>query len=179
MNASNIVVYSAPGVELKLPLDRDRETVWATSKQIEELFGIDQSGVSRHIRNIFRDAEVDSESNMQILHTTRVGRPEAIYSLDVILAVGYRANSGRAIAFRKWASSVLRSYLIEGYALNEQRLDQLGAIVRVLGRATDELVAGVAEVLSRYLPSLQLLRDFDAGRIDVLPGSRPGRRVGV
>ncbi len=174
MNSQDIVIYSAPGIELALPLDRDRETVWASSKQIEELFGIDQSGVSRHIRNVFGDAEVDAESNMQILHTTRVGRPEAIYSLDVILAVGYRVSSGRAIEFRKWASSVLRGYLIDGYALNEQRLDQLGAIVRVLGRATDELVVGVAEVLSRYLPSLQLLRDYDEGRIDAPSGVVPG-----
>jgi len=173
MNASDIVVYSAPGVELALPFDRDRETVWATPKQIEELFGIDQSGVSRHIRNVFSDAEVDPESNMQILHKTRVGRPETIYSLDVILAVGYRANSARAIGFRRWATSVLRQYVLDGAALNEHRLDQLDAIVRVLGRATDELVAGVAEVLSRYLPSLRLLRDYDEGRIEVPSGAAP------
>lgn len=173
MNSQDIVIYSAPGIELALPLDRDRETVWATSKQIEELFGIDQSGVSRHIRNVFSDAEVDSESNMQILHKTRIGRPETIYSLDVILAVGYRANSARAIGFRRWATSVLRQYVLEGIALNEQRLDQIGAIVRVLGRSTDELVAGVAEVLSRYLPSLRLLRDYDEGQIEVPKGAAP------
>ena len=88
-----IVVYAGPGVEVALPLDRDRETVWASQTQIEELFGVDQSVVSRHIRNVFSDAEVDRESNsMQNLHRTSPGRPTTYYSLDVILAVGYRAN---------------------------------------------------------------------------------------
>lgn len=174
MNTPDIVVYSAPGVELALPLDPDRETVWASQAQIESLFGIDQSGVSRHIRNVFADAEVDRESNMQKVHIASAGRPVALYSLDVILAVGYRANSARAIGFRRWATGVLRQYVLEGVALNERRLDQIGAIVRVLGRASDELVAGVAEVLSWYLPSLQLLRDYDEGRIEVPVGVVPG-----
>lgn len=173
MNTSDVVIYSAPGIELALPLDPDRETVWATSRQIEELFGIDQSGVSRHIRNVFADVEVDAESNMQTLHKSQVGRPVTLYSLDVILAVGYRANSARAIGFRRWATDVLRSYVLEGAALNEHRLEQLGAIVRVLGRAGAELVAGVAEVLGWYLPSLQLLRDYDEGRIEVPSGAVP------
>jgi len=87
-----IVVYSGLGVELALPLDRDRETVWASSTQIEERFGIDQSGVSRHVHNIFRDAEVDRESNMQEVHIASADRLVTYYSLDVILAVGYRSN---------------------------------------------------------------------------------------
>lgn len=179
MNASDIVVYSAPGVELALPFDRNRETVGASQAQIVELFGISVSSVSRHIRNIFEDAEVDAGSNLQKVQIASSDRPVALYSLDVILAVGYRANSARAIGFRRWAASVLRQYVLEGAALNEQRLDQLGAIVRVLGRATDELVAGVAEVLGWYLPSLRLLRDYDAGQIDVPAGKAPGWRLTI
>jgi len=102
--SQEVVVYAGPGVELALPLDRERETVWASQAQIEELFGLDQSGVSRHIRNIFRGAEVDQDSNMQKLHIASADRPVTYYSLDVILAVGYRANSGRAIQFRRWCA---------------------------------------------------------------------------
>ncbi len=170
----NIVVYVAQGVELALPLDRDRETVWASQAQIEELFGIDQSGVSRHIRNVFDDAEVDGESNMQKVHIAGADRPVTLYSLDVILAVGYRASSSRAIAFRQWASATLKQYILEGAALNDRRLEQLGSIVRILSRSSDELVAGVADVLTSYLPGLTLLRDYDAGQLNAAPGTIPG-----
>ncbi|TQO19491.1 Fic/DOC family protein [Rhodoglobus vestalii] len=170
----DIVIYAAPGVELTLPLDRDRETVWASQAQIEELFGVDQSGVSRHIRNILRDDEVDQESNMQKVHIAGADRPVTLYSLDVILAVGYRANSSRAITFRRWASATLKQHLIDGVALNERRLQQLGSIVRILSRSSEELVSGVADVLAGYLPGLQLLRDYDAGHLDAVAGSHPG-----
>ncbi|UUT35252.1 RhuM family protein [Microbacterium elymi] len=163
MNEQEIVVYIADGVELALPMDPERETVWASQAQIQELFGVDQSGVSRHIRNIFHDAEVEPESNMQKVHIAGVDRPVTLYSLDVILAVGYRANSGRAIMFRRWASTVLKQYVVHGVVVNERRLEQVGSIVRVLARSSDTVLAGVAEVLSGYMPSLRVLRDYDEG----------------
>lgn len=98
MNTPNVVIYAGADAEVALPFDSERETVWASQAQIEDLFGIDQSGVSRHIRNVFAGNEVDRESNMQKMHIGSVDRPVTFYSLDVILAVGYRANSGRAIA---------------------------------------------------------------------------------
>ncbi len=177
VSAHEIVVYVGSGVELSLPLDREHETIWASQAQIEELFGLDQSGVSRHIRNIFRDEEVDQESNsMQNLHrnTSGPGRPETYYSLDVILAVGYRANSGRAIQFRRWTSGVLKDYLVAGVAINSKRLDELGSVVRLLSRADNELVAGVADVLASYVPGLQLLREYDDGSIAIPEGALPG-----
>jgi prophage antirepressor-like protein len=168
-----VVVYTAGDQEFRLPLDRDHDTVWASQGQIMDLFGIDQSGVSRHVRNVFGDQEVDAESNMQKVHISGSDRPVTLYSLDVILAVGYRANSGRAIAFRRWASEVLKNYMLDGAALNERRLEQLGSIVRVLSRSTDELVAGVADVLAGYLPSLRALRDYDEGTIEQPTGDTP------
>ena len=176
-DAQEIVVYAGPGVELSLPIDRERETVWATQAQITEVFGVERSGVSYHINRVFRDAEVDKESNsVKILHrnTAGPGRPETYYSLDVILAVGYRVNSGRAIQFRRWASGVLKDYIVTGVALNERRLDELGSIVRLLSRADNELIAGVADVLAGYIPGLQLLREYDDGHIAVPAGSLPG-----
>jgi prophage maintenance system killer protein len=177
--SQEVVVYAGPGVELTLPLDRERETVWASQAQIEELFGLDQSGVSRHIRNIFRGAEVDRDSNMQKLHIASADRPVTYYSLDVILAVGYRANSGRAIQFRRWANQVLKDYLVKGVALNDQRLEQLGSIVQVLSRSDNELVSGVADVLASYVPGLRLLREYDDGHIEVPDGVTPGWALNV
>ena len=174
MTEQDVVIYTAPGMELSLSLDREHDTVWASQAQIVELFGVDQSGVSRHIRSIFKGAEVDQESNMQKVHIPSSDRPVALYSLDVILAVGYRANSARAIEFRRWASGVLKQYMLAGAALNERRLAELGQVIQVLSRSTDELVAGVADVLAGYLPGLQLLRDYDDGQIDAAPGAIPG-----
>lgn len=130
--------------------------------------------MSRHIRNIFRDDEVDRESNMQKLHIASADRPVTYYSLVVILAVGYRANSGRAIQFRRWANTVLKDYLIKGAALNDHRLEQLESIVRVPSRSDNELVSGVADVLASYVPGLRLLRGYDEGHITISEGAVPG-----
>jgi prophage maintenance system killer protein len=175
--AQEIVVYAGSGVELSLPIDREREMIWATQSQIAEVFGLERSGVSRHINRIFSDAEVDKESNsVKILHRidSGPGRPETYYSLDVILAVGYRANSGRAIQFRRWANGVLKDFIVAGVAINSRRLDELGSIVQVLSRADDELVSGVADVLVHYIPGLQLLREYDEGHFQIPVGAVPG-----
>jgi prophage maintenance system killer protein len=130
--------------------------------------------VTKHVNNVFRNTEVDEESNVQILHIASADRPVTFYSLDVILAVGYRANSGRAIQFRRWASGVLKDYIVAGVAINSRRLDELGSIVRLLSRADNELVSGVADVLAGYVPGLQLLREYDEGHIAIPDGSVPG-----
>lgn len=173
-----IVVYVGAGVNIALPFDKERETLWASQAQIEDLFQLDQSVVSRHIRNVFKDSEVDQEGNsMQNSHKTSPrspGRPATYYSLDVILAVGYRANSGRAIQFRRWANAVLKEYVIKGVAVNEQRLEELGSVVRVLYRSDEALVSGVADVLASYMPGIRLIREYDEGNIVQLRGASPG-----
>jgi prophage maintenance system killer protein len=116
---------------------------------------------------------------MQKLHIASADRPVTYYSLDVILAVGYRANSGRAIQFRRWANQVLKDYLVKGVALNDQRLEQLGSIVQVLSRSDNELVSGVADVLASYVPGLRLLREYDDGHIEVPDGVTPGWALNV
>ena len=174
VTAQEIVLYAGPGVELSLPLDRERETIWATQAQIAELFGVDRSRVTRHVNNVFRDKEVDQESNVRKAHIASSDRPVSYYSLDVILAVGYRANSGRAIHFRRWASGVLKNYLVDGVAINGKRLVELGSVIRLLSHTDNELVSGVADVLAGYIPGLQLLREYDEGHIAVPAGAIPG-----
>lgn len=169
-----IVVYAGPGVELSLPLDRENDTIWASQAQIAELFGVDRTRVTRHVNNVFRDEEVSQESNVRIAHIASSDRPVRYYSLDVILAVGYRANSSRAIQFRRWSNTVLKDFLVRGVAVNSKRLDELQSIVRILSRADNELVSGVADVLSGYIPGLQLLREYDEGHIAVPNGALPG-----
>lgn len=115
------------------------ETVWLSQGQMAELFGKDQSVIARHISNVFKEGELEKESNMQILHNTLSRfKPTQVYSLDVIISVGYRVKSKRGTQFRIWANQVLKQYLLQGYAINEriaaQKYDELSQLVKVLGR---------------------------------------------
>ena len=123
MNTNKIVIYQAKNGAIELPLDASKETIWATQKQIAEVFNVDRSRVTRHINNIFTDGEVQQKSNVRKTHFANSDKPVAIYSLDIILAVGYRTNSNRAIKFRKWATQTLRSYITDGYAINPARIE--------------------------------------------------------
>lgn len=117
-----VIVYQTKNGALELKGDLDRETIWARQEQIVSLFGVDQSVVSRHIKNIFEDREVDPKSNMQKMHIPNSDKPVVFYSLDVILAVGYRTNSRVAIDFRKWATKTLRDHIVNGYTINKKRV---------------------------------------------------------
>ena len=121
---NNIVIYEDGEGNVELRADVEKETIWARQEQITQLFGVHQTVVSRHIRNIFKDGEIEAKSNMQKMHNANSDRPILIYSLDIILAVGYRTNSQKAILFRKWATGVLRNYLVNGYSLNKYNLSK-------------------------------------------------------
>jgi len=117
-----IVIYQGKNGEIALEGDSKHETVWASQAQIVELFCVDQSVVSRHIKNIFKDGEIETKSNMQKMHIAKSDKPVTFYSLDVILAVGYRTNSNVAIEFRKWATSTLRDFVIRGYVFSKEKI---------------------------------------------------------
>lgn len=119
---SGVAIYQAADGAIELPVDAKSETLWATQAQIAAVFEIDQSGVARHIQNILTDKEVDPKSNMQKMHIANSDKPVTLYSLDIVLAIGYRANSGNAIKFRKWATTTLRSYIGDGYVINPSRI---------------------------------------------------------
>lgn len=118
----NLVLYKAPNDDIELRGDFGHETIWATQAEIVRIFQVDQSVVSRHIRNIFKDGEVDEKSNMQEMHIANSDKPVAVYSLDVILSVGYKVNSKQATQFRQWATKTLKQYLLEGYVLNKKQI---------------------------------------------------------
>ncbi len=117
-----VTIYQAKNGAIELRGDFSRETVWATQAQIVDLFSVDQSVVSRHIKNIFKDREIEEKSNMQKIHNANSDKPTTLYSLDVILGVGYRTNSRVAIEFRKWATETLRSHIIDGFTINKNRI---------------------------------------------------------
>lgn len=115
---NNIVVYNSVDGNLQLDVMLENETVWLTQAQMSTLFDKTQSVIARHIQNAFKE-EVDKDSNMHILHNTLSKyKPTTIYSLDVIISVGYRVKSARGVEFRRWASKILKEYLLKGYAVN-------------------------------------------------------------
>ncbi len=122
MKDNQVIVYENGEVEIKVSLDNQNETIWLMQKQIVQLFQKDQSVISRHINKIFKDNEADEESNMQKMHIANSDKPVKFYSLDVVLAVGYRTNSKKAIEFRKWATKVLKQYIINGYTINSEKI---------------------------------------------------------
>lgn len=180
MNAAHSVeLYRSSSGDFELAVQTDSETVWLSAEQLVSLFGRDKSTISRHLRNVFGDGELDREAVVAEIATTAAdGKTYAVahYNLDVVISVGYRVKSIEGVHFRRWATQVLRRYVLNGVALNARRLEQLGSIVHVLSRSTDELVAGVAEVaevVERYLPSLRALRAYDEGEIEHAAGTLP------
>ena len=121
---NEIIIYrpneAAEHIEVRL----ENETVWLNQEQISILFQRDQSVISRHIRNVFREKELDEKSNMQKVHIANSDKLVAFYNLDVIISVGYRVKSKQGTQFRIWATTILREYLLKGYAIN-QRVDRI------------------------------------------------------
>lgn len=116
------VIFQAKNGGIELAGDFANETIWASQKQISEIFGIERSVVTKHLRTIFLSDEMDEKSNVQKMHIANSDKPVMFYSLDAILAVGYRANSGKAVEFRKWATSVIRRHITEGYTINDSKI---------------------------------------------------------
>jgi prophage maintenance system killer protein/prophage antirepressor-like protein len=119
---NNLAVYQAKNGAIELKDDVSHDTIWATQADIIKLFEKDQSVISRHISNIFKNNEIDRKSNMQKMHITNSDKPVLFYSLDVILAVGYRTNSKRAVEFRKWATQILKQHITQGYTINPKAI---------------------------------------------------------
>ena len=125
MNMPNneIVIYQ-PDDTTRLSVRFDGETVWLSQEQMIDLFQRDRSVISRHIANAFKEGEVDKENCLHILQTNAKGRPEVVYNLEVVTSVGYRVKSLRGVLFRRWATRVLKEYLLRGYSFNA-RMNQL------------------------------------------------------
>lgn len=171
-NNSQLVIYKAPDGTMSIDVTVQNETVWLSQGQMAELFDKDQSVIARHISNVFKEGELEKESNMQILHNTLSKfKPTQVYSLDVIISVGYRVKSKRGTQFRIWANQVLKQYLLQGYAINErvaaQKYDELSQLVKVLGRTIQnqekltEDSRSLLDVVVDYTYALDTLDRYD------------------
>lgn len=122
---SGIIIYE--GGDARVEVRLDRETVWLTQEQMSQLFGRERSVITKHLRNVFAEGELDEESNVQNLHIGGSDKPVKFYNLDVIISVGYRVKSVQGTRFRQWATRVLREHLTQGYSLDRQRFEKNAA----------------------------------------------------
>ena len=178
-----IVLYQTADGRTSIDVKLENETVWLTQAQMAMLFDKDQSVIARHIKNAFSEGEID-DSNMQILHNTLSKyKPTTVYNLDVIISVGYRVHSNRGVQFRKWANSVLKDYLIKGYAvrndLAQQKYDDLKALVDVMGRTmgyldspADEQIKSIFDVVRDYTYALDTLDSYDYQTLSIRSTSK-------
>ena len=179
MEQNKILFYQTDDGRTQIDVRLENDTVWLTQSQMSDLFKKDQSVIARHIANVFKEGELDRESNMQILHNTLSKyKPTTIYNLDVIISVGYRVKSKRGTDFRIWARNILKQYLIKGYAVNERirrdQISELRQLVSMLGRtiqnqpliSTDETNA-LFEVVTDYTYALDTLDNYDYQRLTI------------
>lgn len=166
---NEIVLFEDKNIRLEVPVSPEQDTVWLSLDQMAELFEKDRSVIGRHVRNIFKEGELDEMTSGQIMPGSAGAnhRPAKVYNLDVIISVGYRVKSKRGIMFRKWANSVLKSYIIKGYAVNNNRINQLGEVIRIMKRTENSLDGKqVLSVIERYSLALDLLDDYDHQRVE-------------
>ena len=181
---NEIVIYQSEDGKTQLDVKLEGETVWLTQTQMSELFQTDRTVINRHIRNIYKSGELEEEATcaknaqVRIEGNRTVSRSIPYYNLDMIISVGYRVNSIRGVRFRQWANSVLKQYLIKGYAVNErirkQQISELRQLVQVLGRTlqqqplptTDESNA-LFKVVVDYTYALDTLDDYDYQRLSI------------
>lgn len=171
MEKDEIILFESSDGLVSLPVQIDSDTVWLTQAQIAHLFGKDRTVIGRHIRNAISDGEIEPETMCaKIAHSANnvVGFVKSeIYNLEVIIAVGYRVHSPRGVEFRRWATSVLKEYLVQGYAINRERIRQLGQTVEVMKRVANRLdTKQVLDVVQTYSAALDLLDGYDHQTIE-------------
>ena len=158
---NEIVLFTSGKTNIEVTVSPEQDTVWLTQKQMGQLFDVRQATISEHIANILSSGELD-ETSIGFSDKSSGGRKPRVYNLDMILSVGYRVNSKRGIEFRKWANTVLKDYIFRGYAVNDNRMKQLGEVVRLMKRTQESLDSKqVLTVIENYSRALELLDDYD------------------
>ena len=180
-NKGEIIIYQTPDGQTEIDVRMEKETIWLTQKQIAELFGTKRPAITKHLNNIYSSGELEESSTCSILeHMGNDGQQRystKFYNLDAILSVGYRVNSSNATKFRQWANKVLKSYLIKGYAVNqqmkEQQLADLKNTVKLLSNviANKELTLdeanGLLHVITDYTYGLDTLDKYDYQQLEI------------
>lgn len=182
--ANDIVIFKNGELELQVNVSPDLETVWLNRDQMSDLFDRDIKTIGKHISNIFKEGELDKEVVVAKFATTTKhgaikGKTQTknveFYNLDVIISVGYRVKSQRGIAFRKWATSILKDYMIKGYAVNEKRLEIRNKTIdiqtKMLASTLELDESEVLNVIEAYQNALSLLDDYDHGSLSKPKGT--------
>ena len=186
-----VLLYEAPDGQVRVDVRLERETVWLTQEQMSRLFGRERSVITKHIRNVFLEGELEAGAVCaKFAHTAEDRKTYQVehYNLDVIISVGYRVKSSQGTRFRQWATRVLREHLVQGYTFNQTRLAERGllearqtldllartlqnqALVDATGRAVLDLIVG-------YADTWRLLLEYDEDRLALPPGARPSSGV--
>ena len=160
-NNTELIIYQTEDGRTKIDVYFQDENAWLNKAQMAELFQRDRSVISRHVRNVFDEGELDEKSNVQKMHIANSDKPVEYYSLDVIISVGYRVKSLRGTQFRIWANSVLREYLIKGFAMNDDLLKQSGG-----GSYFDELLERIRDIRSSEKVFWRKVLDIYATSVD-------------
>ena len=168
---NEVILYKDGELELLVEVAPDKETVWLKVEEMAKLFDRDRSVIQRHIRNIFKENELKESSTcakfaqVQNEGDRSIERTFNYYNLDMIISVGYRVKSPRGIAFRKWATSILKEYIVQGYAVNAKRLNVLNKVVEIQSNIIADVLEldsrEVFDVIQKYTQALELLDDYD------------------
>jgi prophage maintenance system killer protein len=181
-----IIIYQDADKAVEVRLDTGQETVWLSQAQMADLFCRDQSVVSRHIRTVFTEGELERTSTMQKMHIANSDKPVEFYNLDVIISVGYRVKSHQGTRFRQWATRTLRDHLTRGWTLNRQRFEanarELQAAMALVRKAAQSPSLdmssgrGLVDIVARYAQTFLLLQRYDEGLLTD-PPAQPGGRL--
>ena len=158
-----LVIFETKDHAVKLEVPVNEETVWLTQEQMSKLFDTARSSIAYHISNIFKEKELEESTSVEIFdRSANSSRPPKFYNLDVIISVGYRVKSKRGVEFRKWANSVLKQYILQGYAVNSHRIAQLGEVIKIMKRTEDSLDGKqILSVIEKYSDALEMLDSYD------------------
>lgn len=180
---NEIVLFETEDRAITLSVPVEQETVWLTQEQMSELFETARSSIAYHIGKIYKEKELDESTSVENFDRSenKASRPPKYYNLDVIISVGYRVKSKRGVEFRKWANSILKKYIIDGYAINEKRLQALEKTVdiqtRMIADALDIEEADVLRAVNEYTEALLLLDKYDHQALEKPDGAVPVYRI--
>lgn len=188
-NKAPIVIYDTADQAVEVRLDAARDTVWLTQEQMTAIFDVQKAAISKHLKNIYQDGELEREGTVSKMETVRAeGKRQVVrqiehYNLDTIISVGYRVNSRRAVSFRQWATRILREHLTQGWTLNQQRFEtnarELEAALALVRKAAQSPALdtqsgrGLVDIVSRYAQTFLLLQRYDEGLLTE-PDAQPG-----
>lgn len=169
----DIILFNDENISLEVNFDKENDTVWLSQKQLADLFDVTTDNIGLHIKKIISSGELDESTTeeysvVQLEGQRKVKRKIKFYNLDMIISVGYRVNSKKGILFRKWASNILKNYLVEGYVVNEKRLSYLEKqinLISIASRLDERLISDegnkILETIINYNKALSLLDDYD------------------